>query len=129
MSINVRKKEKALFNHLPLKARKRCHPEHPMMEVHLILEPENPRPFDANTNCTKSQLQPIRERLQADQDKKEGRRSTSQDQELLTLVIVPPEFALARPVGAREETMWPEEELGRLLLRGRPAERRALDDT
>lgn len=51
------------------------------------------------------------------------------NQELTTRVIVPPEFDLARPPDGRDETTWPEEEFGRLLLRGRPAERRALDET
>jgi hypothetical protein len=60
---------------------------------------------------------------------KEKRRYAPQNQELMTRVIVPPEFDLARPFGARDEAAWPEEELGRLLLRGRPAERRALDET
>lgn len=41
--------------------------------------------------------------------------------------MVPLELALARPVGAREDTTMLPEELGRLLLRGRPAKRRALD--
>jgi hypothetical protein len=62
-------------------------------------------------------------------DKRRREDMHPQNQELMTRVMVPPEFDLARPVGARDETAWPEEELGRLLLRGRPAERRALDET
>lgn len=44
-------------------------------------------------------------------------------------MLLPPELSRARPEDARDDTAWPDDELGRLLLRARPAERRALDDT
>jgi hypothetical protein len=70
ISISVRK---ALFSHLPcpLEAREEYQPEH-HCEIHLVLEPENPRPLDANMNRTISQLQSIRKGYRWTKTRKSG---------------------------------------------------------
>lgn len=82
---------------------------------------------DANMNRAISPLEPIPILIEIDQSEKKRRVCCNVKNGQPTFVIVPLEFARARPVGAREETTLLPAELGRLLLRGRPAERRALD--